>query len=331
MAEPIAELRDIHVHFPLRRGLFWRRDVGCVRAVDGVSLRIARGEVLGLVGESGSGKSTIGRALLRLTPLTSGQVCFDGQDISQCKRRALMPVRRRMQVAFQDPDASLNPRLRVGESVAEPLHVHTRLPRAAIDAKVAALFEQVGLDAALRHRHPHEFSGGQRQRIGLARALATDPELLVLDEPISALDVSIQAQMMNLLSDLRRERGLSYLFIAHDLGAVAHLCDTVAVLYCGRVVETGPAATVLDRPRHPYTRALLDSVPLADPTEARLRGLRVLGGEVPSPLQPPTGCTFHPRCRFAGPGCRRSVPPLRRMDSQGKVACDLAEWLRLET
>ena len=331
MAESIAELRNVHVHFPIERGVLWRREVGRVRAVDGVSLRIRRGEVLGLVGESGSGKSTTARALLRLAPLTQGQVLFGGQDISQWNRRQLMAVRRRMQVVFQDPEASLNPRLRVGDCVAEPLHVHTTLSALQIDRKVAQLFEQVGLGAELRSRHPHEFSGGQRQRVGIARALATDPELLVLDEPISALDLSIQAQVLNLLSDLRRDRGLSYLFIAHDLAAVAHLCDRVAVMYLGRIVETGPSSIVLDKPRHPYTRALLDSVPLADPKEARKRGLRVLPGEVPSPLQPPSGCAFHPRCRVAGPACQRVVPALRRIEGASKVACDLAEWLRLET
>jgi len=325
MAELLAELRDVQVHFPITKGIFRQREVARVRAVDGVSLGLRRGQVLGLVGESGSGKSTTGRALLRLAPLTGGQVLFDGQDISTWERRALLPIRRRMQVVFQDPEASLNPRMRVGESVAEPMRIHTKQTGAEVERSVAALFEQVGLSPELRRRYPHEFSGGQRQRIGIARALATSPELLVLDEPISALDVSIQAQVLNLLADLRQARGLSYLFIAHDLGAVAHLCDTVAVMYLGRIVEHGDAGQLFGDPRHPYTRALLASVPIADPKRARARGLQVLGGEIPSPLKPPSGCAFHPRCPMARPLCSEQAPALREVAPGRRSACHFAE------
>ena len=324
MTELLAELRNVQVHFPIRRGVLFTRETGRVRAVDGVSLGLRKGQVLGLVGESGSGKSTTGRALLRLAPLTGGSIWFDGQDISTWNRTQLLPVRRRMQVVFQDPEASLNPRMRVGESVAEPLRIHTKKTAAEVDRHVSHLFEQVGLSPELKARFPHEFSGGQRQRIGIARALATDPELLVLDEPISALDVSIQAQVMNLLADLRRDRGLSYLFIAHDLGAVAHLCDDVAVMYLGRVVEHGPAERVFGAPLHPYTRALLASVPLADPVQAKLRGLQVLAGEIPSPLAPPPGCPFHPRCPHAHARCSVEVPLLREVLPGQRAACHFA-------
>ena len=320
MAEVLAALRNVHVHFPVREGLLLPRETGRVRAVDGVSFAIAKGQVLGLVGESGSGKSTTGRALLRLQDVTSGEVHFAGQDITRASRRALQAVRRRMTVVFQDPEASCNPRMRIGDAVAEPLRVHERLTRGELQHKVTSLLDQVGLDGSYALRWPHELSGGQRQRVGIARALATDPELIVLDEPISALDVSIQAQVLNLLDDLRRQRGLSYLFIAHDLGAVAHLCDQVAVLYLGRVVETGAVADVIDAPQHPYTQALLQSVPLHDPQAARARGLQVLDGEIPSPLTPPPGCAFHPRCRLATPACREIRPELTPLAGR-QVAC----------
>ena len=311
MAKPLAELRDVHVHFPVREGLLLPRETGRVRAVDGVSLQIHRGQVLGLVGESGSGKSTTGRALLRLLDVTSGSVWLDGQDITQWSRRALMPVRQRMSVVFQDPDASFNPRMRMGDAVAEPLRIHAKLSRAKEARAVDALLDQVGLGPEFALRWPHELSGGQRQRVGIARALATEPELIVLDEPISALDVSIQAQVLNLLQDLQKQRGLAYLFIAHDLGAVAHLCDDVAVMYLGRTVETGNAQAVLDAPQHPYTQALLRSVPLHDPVAAQRQGLHVLSGEIPSPLHPPPGCAFHPRCRLATDACATQRPTLQ--------------------
>jgi oligopeptide transport system ATP-binding protein len=324
--ELLAEWRDVRVHFPVRKGLLFAREVGRVRAVDGVSLGLRRGQVLGLVGESGSGKSTTGRALLRLAPITAGSVWFAGQDITRLDRKGLLPIRRRLQVVFQDPEASLNPRMRIGDAVAEPLRIHARLTPAQTDRKVAELLEQVGLDPQLRTRWPHEFSGGQRQRVGIARALATEPELIVLDEPISALDVSIQAQVLNLLADLRQRLGLSYLFIAHDLAAVAHLCDDVAVLYLGRVVEHGPAHEVFRRPAHPYTRALLASIPLADPVLARQREPAVLQGEIPSPMNPPSGCAFHPRCPFAQDRCLTELPLLRPIETT-RAACHFAEQL----
>ena len=323
MAEVLAHLQDVQVHFPVRAGLLVPREVARVRAVDGVSLTIHKGEVLGLVGESGSGKSTTGRALLRLQDVTAGSVHFAGQDITRWSRQKLQPVRRRMTVVFQDPEASCNPRMRIADAVAEPLHVHEKLTTLERQKKVAALLDQVGLDETYALRWPHELSGGQRQRVGIARALATDPELIVLDEPISALDVSIQAQVLNLLEDLRRQRGLSYLFIAHDLGAVAHLCDRVAVMYLGRMVEVGDVADVIDAPRHPYTQALLQSVPLHDPVAARARGLQVLEGEIPSPLSPPSGCAFHPRCRQAVAMCAQNRPALVAQKSR-EVACLLA-------
>ncbi len=323
MPEVLAQLTDVQVHFPVHSGLLLPREVARVRAVDGVSLAIGKGEVLGLVGESGSGKSTLGRALLRLQDVTAGRVHFAGADITHWHRRQLQAVRRRMTVVFQDPEASCNPRMRIGDAVAEPLRVHERLTAAELQHKVLALLEQVGLDASYALRWPHELSGGQRQRVGIARALATDPELVVLDEPISALDVSIQAQVLNLLEDLRRQRGLSYLFIGHDLGAVAHLCDRVAVLYLGRVVEAGSVADVIAAPQHPYTQALLRSVPLHDPVAARARGLQVLDGEIPSPLHPPPGCAFHPRCRRALPACQQNRPELLAFGTR-QLACPVA-------
>lgn len=323
MAELLAQLQDIRVHFPVREGLLLPREVARVRAVDGVSLSIHKGEVLGVVGESGSGKSTMGRALLRLQDVTAGRVHFGGQDITHWQRRQLQAIRRRMTVVFQDPEASCNPRMRIGDAVAEPLRVHERLSTAQLEHKVAGLLDQVGLAGSLALRWPHELSGGQRQRVGIARALATDPELIVLDEPISALDVSIQAQVLNLLDDLRHQRGLSYLFIAHDLGAVAHLCDRVAVMYLGRIVEQGAVADIIDAPLHPYTQALLRSVPLHDPLAAQARGLQVLDGEIPSPLAPPSGCAFHPRCRHAVADCRRLQPELVTLATR-QVACPVA-------
>jgi oligopeptide transport system ATP-binding protein len=320
MTEILAQLHDVSVHFPVQEGLLLPREIARVRAVDGVSLTIQKGEVLGLVGESGSGKSTTGRALLRLQDVTAGRVLFAGEDITHLRRRQLQAIRRRMTVVFQDPEASCNPRMRIGDAVAEPLRVHENLSHAALHKRVEALLDQVGLDSSFALRWPHELSGGQRQRVGIARALATDPELIVLDEPISALDVSIQAQVLNLLDDLRRQRGLSYLFIAHDLGAVAHLCDRVAVMYLGRVVEEGAVTRVIDVPQHPYTQALLRSVPLHDPQAARARGLQVLDGEIPSPLAPPPGCAFHPRCPHAVPACQEQRPELLAF-SDRHIAC----------
>ena len=289
----ILTVEDLRTYFPVRRGVFSRVS-GYVRAVDGVDLSIRRGQVLGLVGESGSGKTTVGRTLLRLIPATSGRVVFDGQDVFSLGRSAMRALRRRMQLIFQDPVGSLNPRMTVGHIVGEPLAVHKIVPRRQRAARVGELLERVGLSPAYTVRYPHEFSGGQRQRIGIARALASRPDFIVADEPISALDVSIQAQILNLLSDLQDELGLSYLFIAHNLAVVEHFADEVAVMYLGRIVERATRDELYSRPIHPYTQALLSSVPQATPSRPS-RPVR-LKGEVPSPINPPSGCAFHPRC-----------------------------------
>lgn len=312
MTRPLVQLSNVSVHFRVGG----RRLV----AVDGVSLAIERGEALGLVGESGSGKSTTGKAMLRLVDIHAGAVAFDGRDITASKERALRDVRRRMQPVFQDPRASLNPRMTVAQSLREPLVVH----KIAGDhrAIVNRLAERVSIPASALDRYPHAFSGGQLQRIAVARAMACEPALLVLDEPISALDVSVGAQLLNLFGDLRDEDGLSYLFIAHDLHAVAHLCDRVAVMYLGRIVEQGPAAEILDRPLHPYTDALVASVPGAASSSDRSK--KIIPGEPPSPLDPPPGCAFHPRCPLAEQRCRNERPQLRA-SADRFVACHLVK------
>ncbi|WDZ83354.1 ABC transporter ATP-binding protein [Micromonospora cathayae] len=314
MSDVVAELDDLAVWFP--------SPAGPVRAVDGVSLRIRRGETLGLVGESGSGKSTTGLALLRLVRPTAGHVRVAGTDVTGGSRRVLRGLRRRVAMVFQDPQASLDPRLTVGASVAEPLVVHRLAARGeARRRRVAELFELVGLRPELADRHPHELSGGQRQRVGIARALAGEPELIVLDEPIASLDLSVQAQIMNLLRRLQRELGLTYLFISHDLAAVEHLSDRVAVMYLGRIVETGPPQRLYREPAHPYTAALLSAVPVADPAVERHRRRIILRGEVPSPVAPPTGCRFRTRCPSARPACAETDPPLVGVATGQEAAC----------
>jgi oligopeptide transport system ATP-binding protein len=308
----------------LRRAL--TRKNATVRAVEDVTLDIWEGETLGLVGESGCGKSTLGRTVLRLIEPTAGRIVFDGVDITAEPQRGLIPFRRRMQMIFQDPYASLNPRMTVGDTLAEPLEIHGIVKTAAERRqRVAALLGKVGLRADASARYPHEFSGGQRQRIGIARALAVEPRFLVCDEPISALDVSIQAQIVNLLQDLQEAEGLTYLFISHDLEIVRHICDRVAVMYLGRIVELAPAASLYGQPRHPYTQALLSAVPQADPKARRQRIL--LEGDVPSPLAPPPGCPFHPRCPVADKpaACFTALPPLRRLAEGTHAACHVAE------
>jgi oligopeptide/dipeptide ABC transporter ATP-binding protein len=323
MSEVLLETRDLRAWFDVRRGLFG--GTGTVKAVDGVSLTVRAGETLGLVGESGCGKSTLGRAALRLIDPTHGSVHFEGRDITRLSQTALRPLRRRMQMIFQDPYASLNPRMRVRDIVGEALDIHGLAgSRADRDARVDALLTRVGLRPDQAPRYPHEFSGGQRQRVGIARALAVSPRFVVADEPISALDVSIQAQIVNLLKDLQEELGLAYLFVSHDLHIVRYLSHRVAVMYLGRVVELGPAAAMYASPRHPYTRALLSAVPSPDPSKRRVR--LPLEGDVPSPLNPPTGCTFHPRCPIAAKGrCDVEAPALRPMAEGHEVACHLAE------
>ncbi|MCU1282369.1 MAG: peptide transporter ATP-binding protein [bacterium] len=319
MSAPLVAVENLTKHFAARPGLFGGASGGkMIRAVDGVSLEIAQGETLGLVGESGCGKSTLGRAILRLHEPTSGRVVIDGTDVTALASGPLRAFRKRAQIIFQDPYASLNPRMTVGQILEEPLIIH-RLgaDRAARHQRVGELLDRVGLRREVATRHPHEFSGGQRQRVGIARALAVEPRFIVADEPLSALDVSIQAQIVNLLVDLQRERALTYLFISHDLKIVQHLCDRVAVMYLGRVVEEAPAAALYARPLHPYTIALLSAVPEIDPERQRAR--IILEGDVPSPSSPPSGCPFHPRCPlYARKGrpdvCRTTAPPLESKD-----------------
>ena len=315
-------LRAEHVtkHFPVRKGVLLQREVARVHAVDDVSIELRAGETLGLVGESGCGKSTLARCIARLYPLTSGTVVFEGQDISRLSRRKLRPVRRELQMVFQDPYASLNPRKRVGAIIGNPLRIHKRGNRKQIRRRVADLLDLVGLSPEHINRYPHEFSGGQRQRIGVARALALQPRLIIADEPVSALDVSIRAQVINLFDDLQDEFHLTYIFIAHDLGVVRHVSDRIAVMYLGKIVEISPGEELYKRPIHPYTEALLSAVPIPDPDLATERQQIVLEGDVPSPITPPSGCRFHPRCRYATEICTQQEPPLAEHGTGGHLA-----------
>ncbi len=327
--ENIVEAEHIKVHFPITAGLF-QRTVGAVRAVDDISFEIRRGETLGLVGESGCGKSTTGRALIRLRELTDGVVRFEGTDLTTLKRDALRRMRRRMQIIFQDPYSSLNPRMTVGSIISEPIETHNLASGRAKQDRVKELLELVGLNSRYTNRYPHEFSGGQRQRIGVARALAVEPEFIVCDEPISALDVSIQAQVLNLLVELREQFGLTYLFIAHDLSVVRHISDRIGVMYLGKLVELGPPSAIYETPAHPYTRALLSAVPIPDPRAERRRKRVILTGDVPSPANPPAGCRFHTRCwlyeQLGKPeNCRTDDPELRVVQPDHRTACHYAE------
>lgn len=325
--EPVLSVRDLVKHFPVTRGVLFRKTVGHVRAVDGVSLDLHPGETLGVVGESGCGKSTLAQVLMRLIPPTSGTATFEGEDLFAKRGAALTAWRRDMQIVLQDPYTSLNPRKTVGDIVGEPFDIHPEVaPKADRQRRVQELLEVVGLNPEHIRRYPHQFSGGQRQRIGIARALALRPKVIVCDEPVSALDVSIQAQVLNLLSELQREFGLAYLFIAHDLGVVRHLCDRVAVMYLGSIVETGTAEEIYTRASHPYTQALLSSVPVPDPS---LRGRREpirLEGDVPSPVDPPSGCRFRTRCPKAATICAQDPPALEvRPPTDHPAACHFAE------
>lgn len=315
---PVLEVDDVAVHFPVRSGLL-QRVTGAVRAVDGVTLSVRPGESLGLVGESGCGKSTLARAIMQLVPVTSGQVRLHGHDLSGGTRRQRQEVRRDLQMVFQDPHASLNPRWTVGRSIGEPLRAQPRARN--VRQRVQELLRMVGLRPEHADRFPHEFSGGQRQRIGIARAVALAPKLVICDEPVSALDVSIQAQILNLLDDLRQELGLAYVFISHDLSVVRHVCERVAVMYRGRFVEQTATETLFREPRHPYTHSLLSAVPVANPIEERQRTRIVLQGDVPSPSTAPTGCVFAPRCPTVQPTCTTVVPAFEDLDGTRRVAC----------
>lgn len=322
-ADPLVWVDNLSTHFKTRSGAAEGKGA-VVRAVDGVSFEIGRGETLGLVGESGCGKSTLGRSVLRLVESNSGRVKFDGVELSSLSQAQLRPLRRRMQIIFQDPVGSLNPRMTVRAMLGEPMRIHGLVSSSKEEeARVEALLNRVGMSADAMSRYPHEFSGGQRQRIGIARALSVGPEFVVADEPVSALDVSIQAQIINLLMDLQEESSISFLFIAHDLNVVEHISHRVAVMYLGRIVELAPSATLAANAQHPYTQALLEAVPQARAGNQR-RSRRLLGGEVPSPIDPPSGCAFHPRCSIAKRGvCDRDSPPLRDLGAGHHVACHL--------
>jgi peptide/nickel transport system ATP-binding protein len=325
----LVRVEDLKVYFPIKSGIVIERRVGDIRAVDGITFEIKRGETLGLVGESGCGKTTVGRTILRLYPPTEGRILFEGTDIAFLSEKELRGLRRRMQMVFQDPYSSLNPRQNVANIVAEPLKVHGLADGRDIDKQVQHLLDIVGLPKGAGNRYPHEFSGGQRQRIGLARSLALNPDLIVADEPVSALDVSIQAQIINLLEDLQNEFDLTFLFIAHDLAVVRHISDRIAVMYLGKIVEVAPADRLYLAPLHPYTRALLSAVPIPDPAVERSRKRMLLTGDLPSPAAPPSGCRFHTRCPYRqAQRCDDEVPELRVLDDGHTVACHYAEDIR---
>jgi oligopeptide transport system ATP-binding protein len=319
---PLLEVRNLKMHFPVTEGVMVRKVVATVKAVDDVSFSLRAGETLGLVGESGCGKTTTGRCILQLERPTAGEIIFEGEDLAKLDRKGLIAKRERMQVIFQDPYSSLNPRMKVGSIIGEPIKVHGILPdRKQRQERVAELLSVCGLNPKFMDRYPHEMSGGQRQRVGIARALALNPQFIVCDEAVSALDVSIQAQVINLLEDLRDKFNLSYLFIAHDLSVVRHLCHRVAVMYLGKLVELADSDELFDHPKHPYTKALLEAVPIPDPTLEKGRVHRIMQGEVPSPMNPPSGCVFHPRCPLAVDSCKREVPQSRELRPGHWVAC----------
>jgi oligopeptide/dipeptide ABC transporter ATP-binding protein len=322
MAQPLVEVRDLVKHFPITQGILLQKKVGAVHAVDDISFDVMKGETLGIVGETGCGKSTTARLIMRLLEPTSGTVTLDGEDITASKGAALKPIRREMQMIFQDPYSSLNPRKTVGSIISEPFKIH-KLHKEAGARKTAVqeLMEQVGLNPEHYNRYPHEFSGGQRQRIGVARALTLRPKLLIADEPVSALDVSIQAQILNLLNDLKDELGLTLVMIAHDLSVVRHMCDRVAVMYLGKVVELATSDQLYEHPAHPYTGALLSAVPVPDPSRAASKERQLLIGDLPSPTNPPPACRFHTRCPKAQPICSEQEPPLEPKPGSGLAAC----------
>jgi oligopeptide transport system ATP-binding protein len=326
-SDVLLKVENLKMHFPIFRGVF-RRQVGEIKAVDGVSFDVIRGETLGLVGESGCGKSTVGRTILQLYRPTAGSVWLDGEDLSKIHGKALRQRRRKMQMIFQDPYASLNPRMTIGEIVGEPLEVHDIVRGKEKSDRIAYLLQVVGLNPLYAGRYPHEFSGGQRQRVGIARSLALDPSFIVCDEPISALDVSIQAQVVNLLEDIQQKMGLTYLFIAHDLSVVKHISDRVAVMYLGKIAELAETTQLFTDPKHPYTEALMSAVPVPDPDWNVERIL--LEGDVPSPVNPPSGCYFHPRCRYAKDICKTEAPAYRDLGGEHFVTCHFADALNLQ-
>ena len=317
---PLVEVEHLKIFFPIKQGILIEREVARVHAVNDVTLRIAEGETLGLVGESGCGKTTMSRAIMRLIDVTDGAIRFGGDEITDASRKQMEPLRRQMQMVFQDPFASLNPRKRVGQIVGMPLRLHGT-GRDQVEDRVRELLSKVGLHPEHINRYPHEFSGGQRQRIGVARALALEPRLIVLDEPVSALDVSVQAQIINLLDDLQDDFGLTYLFVAHDLSVVRHVSDRIAVMYLGKLMELSPAEELYTKPIHPYTSALLAAIPIPDPAENRSRERIVVSGEPPNPIDPPPGCVFHPRCPRSTDICREVEPPLARYPNGHLAAC----------
>ena len=318
MSEPLLEVKNLKTYFPIKGGIF-SRTVGHVKAVDGVSFTINKGEVFGLVGESGSGKTTIGKTILRLVQKTEGKVKFKGQDVHSLSKEELRKHRPNMQLVFQDPFSSLNPRMRIGEALGEPMLAHGIAKKENVREKVTEVLELCGLAPYHIDRYPHEFSGGQRQRIVIARAMVLNPEFIVADEPVAALDVSIQAQIINLFSELQEKKGLSYLFISHDLSVVEHLCTKIGIMYLGTIVETAPRDELFTNPLHPYTKALLSAVPIPDPTVKRER--IILEGDIPSPANPPSGCRFHTRCPFATDVCKKTVPEFRNVGAEHFVAC----------
>jgi oligopeptide/dipeptide ABC transporter ATP-binding protein len=324
LASDLVTIRDLKMHFPVTEGALFAREVAQVKAVDGISFTIRKGETLGLVGESGCGKTTTGRCILRLEHPTAGEILFDGKNLVDLDQKSMRALRQKIQVIFQDPYSSLNPRMKIGEIIAEPMMVHRTEPnKAARDARVTELLRLCGLDPRFADRYPHEMSGGQRQRVGIARALSVRPEFIICDEAISALDVSIQAQIINLLEDLRDQFGLTYLFIAHDLSVVRHLCHRVAVMYLGKIVELAECDELYGDPLHPYTQALLGAVPVPDPDTEKARAYRIVKGEVPSPMNPPKGCVFHPRCPLAIDSCAKNIPELRELRPGHWVACSV--------
>ncbi len=321
MSDAFLEIKDLKTHFPVEHGIIFRRQIATVKAVDGVSLKLRKGEILGLVGESGCGKSTLGRTVLQLIAPTAGAVILAGKNLAELKGHDLRRARADFQMIFQDPYASLNPRMTVFDTLAEAIQAHKNIPGGEMPRRVSELLEKVGLSPRFLKKYPHEFSGGQRQRIAIARALAVEPKLIVADEPVSALDVSIQAQIINLLAKLSREMELTLIFISHDLSVVKHISDRIAVMYLGKIVELGPAEKVFNHPLHPYSKALVSAVPIPDPAREKKRERIILSGDPPSPINPPAGCSFHPRCPYAVADCARVVPALENFDENQQASC----------